>query len=126
MGLEAALARAHTGDRPRTDVAAGTLAGSRCARCAATAWPGRAVCHRCGSADVYDCAFADHGTLLSYTRVMVPRPGLESPYVLGQVRIADGPIVFGTVTGLAAAASVPCPVRVRVAPDRYWFETIDE
>ncbi|PZG56994.1 hypothetical protein C1I98_00390 [Spongiactinospora gelatinilytica] len=121
MDLADALDRAPTGERPRFDLAAGALVGGRCADCGATAWPARAVCHRCGGADVRLGTFARAGTLVSCTLVMVPRPGLEAPYMLGQVRLDDGPVVFGQIIGLDDAEAVPCPVTVQVSADRYWF-----
>ncbi|RBQ15852.1 hypothetical protein DP939_33115 [Spongiactinospora rosea] len=121
MDLADALDSAPTGERPRFDLAAAALVGGRCADCGATAWPARAVCHRCGGADVRLGAFARSGTLVSCTRVMVPRPGLEAPYMLGQVRLDDGPVVFGQILGLDDTEAVPCPVTVRVSAARYWF-----
>lgn len=120
--LAAALACRPTGERARFDAGSGTLVGTRCSACGRTAWPGRAVCHHCGSADVRECAFGGLGTMVSCTEVWVPRPGLPTPYVLGQVRLADGPVVFGMVTGLAQTASLPVDVVVRSDDGRYWFE----
>jgi uncharacterized protein len=128
MDLTAALAQPSTGDRPRADQAEGVLVGSRCGVCEAAGWPARAVCHRCGSADVRTVSFAPEGVLLTYTEVHVPRAGLEAPYTLGQVRIDDGgPIVFGHIRRLDPEAAVPVRVRLRLAPSPddvpwYWFE----
>lgn len=121
-GLEAALDSAPTAARARVDLAAGTLVGGRCTECGAAAWPARAVCHRCGAAGVRPVPLRRHGTLVSCTRVLVPRPGLPTPYVLGQVVIDEGPVVFGQVRELADLDAVPCRVVVRVDPERYWFD----
>lgn len=128
MDLSAALELSPTGDRPRADRAQGTLIGSRCGACGTSVWPARAVCHRCGSAEVASVPFARSGSLLTFTEVHVPRAGLETPYTLGQVRIdEDGPVVFGHIRGLAADAAVPLRVSLHLAeePDDvpwYWFE----
>lgn len=127
MGLEDALARTPTAERARVDEGAGALVGTRCRACGATAWPGRAVCHRCGSTELDDQAFTGTASLLSWTQVHVPRPGLEVPYVLGQVRLHEGPIVFGRIVGLDESVSLPSPVEARVGTDPdgrpvYWFE----
>lgn len=117
MGLEAALERPPTGSRPRFDPATGVLIGSRCADCGAGAWPGRAVCHRCGGASVEDHAFRGTAQLVSYTEVMVARPGIEAPYVLGQIRLDDGPVVFGRVVGLTEPVALPCAGAARARDD---------
>ena len=66
------------------------------------------------------------GTLLSFTTVWVPRPGLPAPYTLGQIEIGDA-MFFGHVRKLGPDAHVPSPVRVCVpAQDdgvpSFWFE----
>lgn len=127
MGLDAALERAPTGERPRFDFEAGALVGGTCSVCGTSAWPARAVCHRCGSARVEERAFTGTARLQSYTEVRVARPGLEPPYALGQVLLHDGPVVFGRVVGLVEPVDLPCSVVTRVghSPDGvpvYWFE----
>ncbi|NLU73410.1 hypothetical protein HCC61_12105 [Streptomyces sp. HNM0575] len=128
MGLERALERKPTGERPRFDPDGNRLVGSRCPDCAATAWPARAVCHRCGGPDVQEVPFARTATLLTVTEVHVPRPGLEVPYMLGQAALDDGgPLLFGRVRGLSEPVSLPCPVDLVVGETdegrpTYWFE----
>ena len=126
MGLIAAAEAPLTGTRSRMDRALGVLVGSRCTDCTATSWPGRAVCHRCASAALVEHAFPPVGSLLSYTRVWVPRPGLEAGYVLGQVRLVDGPLVFTHVRELPPDLTVPAPVHLVVgdcdAVPSFWFE----
>jgi len=127
VGLDAALEIRPTGERPRFDFEIGALVGSRCAACGSSAWPARAVCHRCGSASVEERTFAGAARLQSYTEVRVARPGIEAPYALGQVLLHDGPVVFGRVVGLREPVDLPCPVATRIGrgPDGvpvYWFE----
>lgn len=69
---------------------------------------------------------AGEGTLLSFTEVHVPRPGLRTPYTLGQIEIGDA-LFFGHVRELPDDARVPMPVRVVVpaqadGPVSFWFE----
>lgn len=117
-----------TGARPRADRAAGKLSGARCQSCATPSWPARAVCHRCGSHALEAESFPATGSLITYTTVYVPRPGLEIPYTLGQVHLEDnGPVIFGHVRGLTVDAKVPCRVRLVLAehPENvpwYWFQ----
>ncbi len=114
-------------ERDRVDTDLNVLVGSRCERCGACSWPGRAVCSRCGSAAVGQAPLPPTGALTSYTTVHVARPGLEAPYVLGQVDLGDGAMVFAHVRGLTACAVVPLPVRTVLDEDpaavpRFWFE----
>lgn len=116
-------------DRLRLDRDAGTLVGSRCPACGTTSWPQRAVCHRCGNPATAATAFAPTGTLLTHTTVHVDRPGLASPYCLGQVHLDGGPLVFGHVRPAADGVPVPAPVRVVLDPDPsavppFWFEVV--
>lgn len=117
-----------TGQRQRVDRAAGLLVGSGCPACGATSWPARAVCHRCGSPMDLEKPLPKEGALLSFTKVWVPRPGLETPYTLGQIEILDS-IFFAHVRDLGADARVPMTVVLVVpaeadgpAPVSFWFE----
>jgi uncharacterized OB-fold protein len=127
VDVTAALHRQLTQDRPRADHSSGRLAGARCLVCRAPSWPARSVCYRCGSAELAAVSFEPTGSLLTYTTVWVPRPGLETPYTLGQVHVDDdGPVVFGHIRGLPEATAVPCRVRLFLADDPaatpwYWF-----
>lgn len=74
-----------------------------------------------------EVAFESVGTLSTYTVVWVARPGIDVPYTLGQVKLDDGPLVFGHVRGLGAGAHVPLRVRLAVASEEtafppFWFE----
>jgi hypothetical protein len=130
-GLTPALGAPPICERPRLDSARGVLLGCRCRACGAGAWPARAVCHACGSAEVdQGVALARTGTLLTYTTVWVPRPGLEPPYTLGQVELEPGLEVFAHVRGLEGSPRVPLPVRLAVGgeegPVDFWFEPWEE
>lgn len=127
MDLSAALHATPTGERRRIDREMGTLVGSRCRHCGAASWPERAICFRCGSADLDHVAFSAHGQLLTYTTVWIPRPGIAPPYTLGLVRLDDGVSVFAHLRALPAEARVPLAVRLILAPDEgaippFWFE----
>lgn len=127
MALRTAAERDNLARRPRVRTAARTLIGSRCRQCGGRSWPGRAICHRCGSPEVQDIALADTGILQTFTTVHVARPGLPVPYVLGEVLLDDGVRVYAHVRALAGDARVPLAVRTCFA-DRddavppFWFE----
>jgi uncharacterized OB-fold protein len=124
--LTSALDFPGSASRPRYDAAGGRLVGSRCSNCGAVSWPSRAVCYRCGQPLMTECAFAQTGSLLTFTTVWVARPGIEPPSVLGQIKLDDGPLVFGQVRGLASGAHVPLVVRIVIAREGvfppFWFE----
>ena len=127
MELTQALEAVPTGERRRVDGARGTLVGGRCPACRTPCWPLRSICHACGGAGVAETAFATEGTLLTYTTVSVPRPGLPTPYVLAQVQVEDGPRIFGHLRGDLDGLHVPSGVRLVVAGDAsrvppFWFE----
>jgi uncharacterized OB-fold protein len=75
-------------------------------------------------------SFASRGVLLTCTTVWVERAGLEPPYTIGQVKLEDGPLVFGHVRGLHSHTAVPVDVRLVIAPEAnevppFWFEPED-
>lgn len=128
MDVTPAMGSPLTAERPRANLAEGRLAGARCTNCDTPSWPARALCHRCGSPALRPEDFSVNGSLITFTTVHVPRPGLETPYTLGQVHLeGNGPVVFGHVRGLAQGAKVPRQVRLRLAEDTesvpwYWFQ----
>ena len=127
MDLSSALDVIGSDQRPRADREQNRLIGTRCNECNVPSWPGRAICHHCGSPDLATETFSATGRLTTHTTVHVPLPGLEAPYMLGQVQLDDnGPSVFGQVRGLPADAAVPCTVTTAlgdpVATPWYWFE----
>lgn len=112
--------------RARFDPEAGVLVGSRCSECGARSWPARAVCARCGSVAVSEAPLPREGSLVSYTTVWVARPGLSTPYVLGQAEFGDGASVFAHVRGLDSGIRVPAAVRAVISTDelavpRFWL-----
>lgn len=111
----------------RYDRSAGRLVGSRCDACGAASWPPRRLCNRCGGRELSVLDFSGRATLLTFTTVMVPRPGVEAPYVLGQARLDEGPLVLGQVRQLGNGAEPPLAARVIVSADPdvappFWLE----
>jgi uncharacterized OB-fold protein len=124
MGLIGALDVPATGRRPRIHREARRLVGGRCAVCATSAWPSRALCHRCGAAAVVEETFAATGSLLACANVWVARPGIGAPYMLGQVVLDDGPMVFAHIRGFPDVPQTPVDVDLVVADAAppFWFE----
>jgi uncharacterized OB-fold protein len=78
-----------------------------------------------------ETTFAATGSLLTFTTVWVARAGIEAPYTLGQVKVDDGPLVFGHVRGLPAESRVPLRVRLAISEAEqsfppFWFEPEEE
>jgi hypothetical protein len=100
MELTAALEQPNVGDRPRFKRDTGVLVGSLCGSCGRRFWPARAVCPACQSAQVGPVELAAAGRLITFSTVWVARPGLDAPYVLGQVELDDGVRLFAHVREL--------------------------
>jgi len=127
VDLTAALQAPSSLERRRVDRATGRLTGTRCADCGTVSWPGRAVCHHCGSAATSEFALSSHGELITCTTVWISRPGLVPPFTLGQIDLPEGARVFGHVRSLPEHARVPLPVQLVMAPEDdaippFWFE----
>ncbi len=117
MDLKRALDVTPSQQRPRIDYQAGRLLGTRCDQCGHVSWPGRPVCPRCGAAAATELLLSDEGVLVTFTTVWVPRPGLATPYILGQVDLPDGVRIFAHCRGLTQRHRVPLPVRLVVQSD---------
>ncbi|WP_433213983.1 Zn-ribbon domain-containing OB-fold protein [Microtetraspora malaysiensis] len=79
----------------------------------------RWLCTACGGAELQFLPVSGLGVVDSFTVVhRAPAPGLEPPYVVARVRLAEGPVML---TNLVGAAGWACdqPVRVdwRPLPD---------
>lgn len=127
MDLSPALQATPSRQRRRFDWDAARLVGSRCERCGTVSWPGRAICHRCGSADTAEIVLGQRGSLVTHTTVWVPLPGLEAPYTLGQVDLPEGVRVFAHIRKLREDTLVPSPVTLVRAEEPesippFWFE----
>lgn len=127
LELERAIEAEGSLRRRRTDPESQSLIGSKCPRCGATSWPARAVCHACSSPTLLEVTLASGGSLLSYTTVWVERDGISPPFVLGQVRLDDGTLLYSHVRGLEDDRKVPLRVKVVVSgppqiSPAFWFE----
>ena len=117
LDLASALDVTPSQQRPRIDYPSMRLIGTRCGRCGSVSWPGRPICQRCGAAAAVELLLQNEGVLVTYTTVWVPRPGLSTPYVLGQVDLADGVRIFAHGRGLTDKHRVPLPVHLVIQPD---------
>jgi uncharacterized OB-fold protein len=93
---------------------AGELLAQRCANCAHLRWPPGPVCPSCLSADAEWARLDPTGTLISYC---VYRRSFDKafadaiPYAVGYIQLADGPRMYGQLTGPLDELAVDAPVR---------------
>ncbi len=66
----------------------------RCAHCGTLAHPAHLLCHSCRATE-FEEAEVGEGTLLTYTVIHVPPPGVEPPLKIGIVEFDSGVRVLG-------------------------------
>ena len=76
-----------------------------------------------------EARYGPAGELVSHTTVWVERPGLEAPFTLAEIRLEDGPRVFGHLRALPPEGEPARAVRLRVADGEdavppFWFEPV--
>jgi uncharacterized OB-fold protein len=91
------------------------LAGSRCDKCGAVAFPARHVCGQCRSRVLSPVALAGRGRVVSTTHVATPPSGFDQAFEVAMIDLTEGPRVFGLLTAPAtrgtSVEAVPSPVR---------------
>ncbi|WP_067822988.1 Zn-ribbon domain-containing OB-fold protein [Actinomadura kijaniata] len=91
------------------------LTVQRCLECGHRQHYPRALCTGCGGTALDFTDVSGRGTVDSFTVVhRAPRPGLETPYVVARVRLAEGPILLTRLVG-ADPSAWTCDEPVRVA-----------
>lgn len=73
----------------------------RCRRCQALTYPAHRVCRACRH-DAFQEVDVGEGTLLTYTVLHVPPPGVSAPLTLGIAEFEGGVKALGQVVGEAA------------------------
>ena len=76
------------------------LEGSVCEKCGEYYFPNRVICPQCRRhGKIVPVKFSGSGEIYSYTVVHVPPTGmeLEKPYVLGIIKLAEGPKVTAQI-----------------------------
>ena len=76
------------------------LVGNECRKCGSSYFPPRIVCTRCGrESQMADKKFNGNGEIMSFTTIRVPPDTFkdEAPYVVGIVKLEDGPSVEGHI-----------------------------
>ena len=76
------------------------LIGNECENCGTSYFPPRIVCRKCGRASkMVDKKFAGDGEVYSYTKIRFPPDTFkdEAPYVVGVIKLDEGPMVEGHI-----------------------------
>jgi uncharacterized OB-fold protein len=85
---------------PRSPKEKPYLIGSRCRICGYTSFPKNAVCVRCRRDDTMEeIKLGPYGSLETYAVMRVGPPDFPPPYVIGYVKMEEGPVVFTLLTG---------------------------
>jgi uncharacterized OB-fold protein len=91
------------------------LTVQRCLACGRLQHYPRALCTGCGGTDLDFTDVSGLGTVDSFTVVhRAPRPGLDVPYVVARVRLAEGPLLLTNLVD-ADPGSWRCDAPVKVA-----------
>ncbi len=77
----------------------GKLMSAKCEKCDSLWIPPREICPTCLSSEMTWKEMSRDGELLTYTVVHVPAPSFKgrAPYVVGIVRLTEGPVLSGLV-----------------------------
>ncbi|NIN53723.1 MAG: transcriptional regulator [Nitrososphaeria archaeon] len=77
----------------------GSLMGTRCNKCTSITIPPRPLCAKCRSNNLEWFEFKGKGRLEAYTVIHVPPPSLveKVPYVVGVVKLDEGPLLMGRI-----------------------------
>ena len=78
---------------------AGELRLQKCGDCSTIYFPPGPFCPSCSSRNVSVFAASGKATLYSYTISHIPAPGLEPPYAVAVVTLAEGPRMMTNIVG---------------------------
>ncbi len=76
------------------------LIGGKCSNCGLVTFPKKLACPRCSSADgIKEILLNGEGRIDSFALVRVDLPNMKAPYILADVKLAEGPIVTTQIIG---------------------------
>lgn len=79
------------------------LKGTRCKACGAAALLKVPVCPICLSRNVASACIGAKAILTRFSTVHHSADSFDAPYVIGQIRTAEGPMTFAPIVGTAAS-----------------------
>jgi uncharacterized protein len=77
-----------------------TLKGLKCLDCGTITVPPKATCEECSSTKLDVTLLSGEGTIKTFTVIRVAPEGLEAPYVVVLVQLAEGPWLMGNLKGI--------------------------
>ena len=76
------------------------LIGSKCRICGYVSFPKREACVKCRAlGTTEEIKLEMYGTLQTFTVMQVGPPDFPPPYLMGYVKLDEGPVVFTLLTG---------------------------
>ena len=76
------------------------LKGLKCSDCGVITVPPKATCEECASTKLDVTELSGEGAIRTFTVIRVAPEGLEAPYVVVLVELAEGPWLMGNLHGL--------------------------
>src|SRR3972149_10847424 len=74
------------------------LIGSRCQKCGLVAFPRRAVCPSCLAQEMEEAHLGPRGKIETFAVARAAPPGFQAPYVVAQVQLDKGPLIFSQIS----------------------------
>lgn len=76
------------------------LAGLKCLECNAITVPPKATCEQCSGTALQPVALSGAGVIKTFTVIRVAPEGLQAPYIVVLVELAEGPWLMGNLAGV--------------------------
>lgn len=76
------------------------MIGKKCLECGFVIFPNRKNCQNCESIKLEDFGLSGKGKIFSHTIIRVAPDGFEAPYLTGIIKLEEGPMVVGEITGI--------------------------
>ena len=99
------------------------LSGNVCNNCGTAYFPPRIVCRKCGrNTKMEEKTFSGNGEVVSFTKIRVPPDTFrdEAPYIVGVVRLDEGPVVEGHI--LENAIKIDIGTKVKASFRRMYVD----
>ncbi len=76
------------------------MIGKKCLDCGLIIFPNRKNCPTCDSQKLEEFGLSGKGKIYSDTIIRVAPDGFEAPYITALIKLEEGPMIVGEVTGL--------------------------
>lgn len=105
-----------------------SLSAFKCSSCEKIIFPKRKICLSCGEILENEIILSGKGVLQNFTVVRVPPDGMELqiPYIMGIVKLDEGPSIVTEITGINPEIdTLEVGTRLRLAFRKYGSESSD-